>query len=108
MGLLLLGWIVGEVKKLQPLRIVCLLILLPLIAIAPYGLGRFSGSTNAYIEASGATDRFVDAAVEQLDAQREDRVHEELRTLAGKINQTYEGGSFVEEVDDATARLTSP
>lgn len=107
-ALLLVGWAVGEYAKLQWLRIACFVLLFPLFAVTPFTLGKFSGATNASISASDAMDRFLDAAVEQLDTERQDRVHEELRTLNETIVGTYEGGAFVKEVDAATTRLKSP
>ncbi|MEM6551014.1 MAG: hypothetical protein AAF750_02570 [Planctomycetota bacterium] len=107
-ALLLVGWIVGEYAKLQWLRVGCVLVLFPLFAAAPFALGKFSGAAEASISASGALDRFLDVAVEQLDAEREDRVHKELRTLTEAVGETYEGGAFVSRVDAATERLKAP
>lgn len=106
-ALCVIGWIAGEINKMQPLRILCVIALLPLVGFVLYNLGQTTGGFQASIAASGATDRFIDAAVQQIDAEQEASVHRELRALANRINETYEGITFVEEMDAATARLSS-
>ena len=100
------GWVAGEILKLQPLRIVCIILLLPLVGVAFYALGQYGGSATASMELTGATTRFFDAAVERLDAGDEGEVRRMIKSLQTGVNETYERGGFIDAMNEATAQLT--
>ena len=73
----------------------------------PYFFGHMTGSFNAYIDASGATSDFMQAAAAEIEAGNEAHVLEEVSRVSERINATYEGGALIETMEEATARVNS-
>lgn len=103
--LCVLCWVVGEIFGKVWLRVPAGLLLIPLVAVVPYTFGSMMGSIHAYIDASGSTADFMEAAASEIEDGNEARVLEEITRLSGEINETYEGGYFVDAMDAATQRV---
>lgn len=110
LGVLLLlgsiaGWFVGELLGKAWLRLVCGLVVLPLVAVVPYTYGRVSGTLDANIRCSGATAGYIQALADEIEAGDEMWVRDEIVRMSGEINTTKEAGAFIEAMEEATRRV---
>ena len=102
------GWIVGEVFGKPVLSIPCSLALMVMVGVSAHSIGSLGSSLQRSIEITGAVDRFVDATVQRLDQGDIEVVHDELRYVSEHINVSKEGGAYIDEMDEVSARLEKP
>ena len=99
------GYFLGEVIKQSWLRVLCMLFSLVLVCLPAYATGRLGASLDTSMTLTESVDRFLQAAVDRLDAGDEARVHDELRRLSADVNWTKESGAFIDQFDASSQRL---
>lgn len=101
------GWLYGEVKNNQPIRVICALgcmVVFSSIAAAVSGLYT---ALSAGIPMSTAVHEYLDTATSQLQEGNVDFVVDEFDGFKQRVHITYETGTFLDEVKNETNRMKS-
>ena len=101
------GWLYGEAKNNQPIRVICALgcmVVFSGIAAAVSGLHT---ALSVGIPMSTAVHEYLDAATSQLQDGNVDFVVDEFDGFKQRAHITYETGAFLDEVKKETNRMKS-
>lgn len=105
MVLLAIGWLYGEAVDKPCLRRICGPMFCVLAITVAVGLTVVRTSFSDSIRYSGATKKFVAAIVRAVDRGEEDEAHRELRRFDKQAFETYEGGAFLNWLQEPIERL---
>ena len=101
------GWLYGEVKNNQPIRVICALGCMVVFSSIAAAVSGFYTALSAGIPMSTAVHEYLDTATSQLQEGNVDFVVDEFDGFKQRVHITYETGTFLDEVKNETNRMKS-